>query len=58
MTSNMAMEKKYGQITLNMRVNILKVKSMAKAHMSGQMDQCMKEIGLKIELKAMEFIHG
>ena len=44
-TFSMALEKRSGLITANMRVNILKAKSMAEGSTSGQMEACMKEIG-------------
>lgn len=58
MIYNMGMEKKYGPIILLMRVITMKVKSKEKEDMFGRMEVFMMEIGLIIELKEMENIHG
>ena len=51
-------EKKYGQITVSMRVTTQKVRNMEKVFISGKMDQCTMETGLKTELKALENTNG
>lgn len=55
---NTATEKKSGQITQNMKENIMRAKSMEKDSISGQMDRCMMETGLKIGLRAMVLTLG
>lgn len=55
---NMGSEKKYGQITVNMRDTIQKAKSMVKVSIFGKTAQCTMETGSKTELKAMENING
>ena len=58
MIYNMDMEKRFGQIIRNMKVNKKKKKSMVKGFMSGQMEVCMKESGMRIELKEKESTPG
>jgi hypothetical protein len=58
MIFSMAMERKFGQITLSMKENIMKAKSMVKVHMYGLMEVCTREIGLRIVLRDMELILG
>ena len=58
MICNMVMGKKSGLIIQNMKVNIMKVKSMEREPMFGLMVVNMKEIGLKIGLKVMEHTLG
>lgn len=49
MICNMGMEKRYGQIIQNMKVNTMKEKSMAEDFMFGQMQVSMMVVGTKIE---------
>ena len=58
MIYSMDMERKYGLITLSMKENTMKVKSMVKELMYGQMVACMKETGLRTVLKVTVPIHG
>lgn len=46
---NMVLEKKYGQITLNMKANIMKERNMEEDYMFGQMEVNTKVIGMKTE---------
>ena len=56
--SNMVLEKKFGQITVNTKDIILKVKNTVKVCIFGKMDQCIMVTGLKTELKDTENING
>ena len=58
MIYNMDMEKRFGQIIRNMKVNTMKEKSMVKGFMSGQMVVCMRESGMRTELKEKECTPG
>ena len=46
---NMVLEKKYGQITVNMKDIIQKVRNMEKVFIFGKMAQCTMVTGLKTE---------
>lgn len=48
MTYNMEMVQKPGEMDLNMRVNIVKVRNMEKEYIIGMMEAHMKGIGIKI----------
>jgi hypothetical protein len=56
--SNMVLVKKFGQITVNTKDIILKVKSTVKVYIFGKMDLCIMVTGLKTELKDTENING
>lgn len=58
MISNMDSEKKFGQITVNMRATTPKEKNTAKASTFGKMAPCTMETGVKIGSKDTENING
>ena len=54
----MDMERKFGLTTQSTKVNTTKERNMEKGHMYGLMEVCMRETGLRTELRGMGPIPG
>jgi len=55
---NMDSEKRFGPITVNMKVITLEVRNMERVYITGKMVPCIMVIGMKTLLKVMETTNG